>query len=299
MKKYFIVFLLTFFSLTSVFSAGTKENITTNSSFEFIDSYNRSVEIKTNPQRIISLGPNITEIISELSFEKLVGRTDYCDYPEKVSQVSSIGTIMNPNIEKIIELEPDLVIASVHAPKELLETLEKMNIPAIAIYDDNSLEGSYNLISKIGYIMNEEKKANDIINSNKALVEEVISKTKNLDKKSVYYVISFGEWGDFTAGGNTFIGKMINLVSATNIAEEVNGWNFSIEQLIEKDPQIIIVSKYFDSKNQFINTKPYADLTAVKENRVYEIDNNLLDRQGIRNAQGLLELAKIIHNEAF
>lgn len=299
MKKYLIVFLLTFFSLTSVFSAGTKENITPNNSFEFVDSYNRTIKIKTNPQRIISLGPNITEIISELNFDKLVGRTDYCDYPEKVSQISSIGTIMSPNIEKIIDLEPDLVIASAHAPKELLETLEKMNIPSVAIYEDNSLEGSYNLISKIGYIMNEENKANEIIAKNKALENEVISKTKDLAKKSVYYVISFGEWGDFTAGGNTFIGKMIDLVSATNIAEDVNGWNFSIEQLIEKDPQIIIVSKYFDSKNQFINTKPYSDLTAVKENRVYEIDNNLLDRQGIRNAQGLLELAKIIHNEAF
>ncbi|MCY1152092.1 MAG: ABC transporter substrate-binding protein, partial [Sphaerochaetaceae bacterium] len=115
----------------------------------------------------------------------------------------------------------------------------------------------------------------------------------------VYYALSFGEWGDFTAGGSTFIGKMINLAGAINIAEDVDGWNYSVEQLIEKDPQIIIVSKYYNSKDQFINTWPYSSLTAVKENRVYEIDNNLLDRQGIRNAQGLLELAKIIHPNEF
>jgi iron complex transport system substrate-binding protein len=298
MNKKIIILLLSFISLTSLFSEGTKE-IAISNTIEFTDSYNRTVQISKNPQRIVSLGPNITEIVSELDFDKLVGRTDYCDYPEKVSSVKSIGSITNANIEEIIELDPDLVIGSVHCPKDLLENLTKLGISAIAIYDDNSLDGSYNIISKIGYVMDEEEKANDIIKNNKALVEQIVDKTSTLDKKTVYYALSFGEWGDFTAGGSTFIGKMINLAGAINIAEDVDGWNYSVEQLIEKDPQIIIVSKYYNSKDQFINTWPYSSLTAVKENRVYEIDNNLLDRQGIRNAQGLLELAKIIHPDEF
>ncbi len=298
MNKKIIILLLSFISITSLFSEGTKE-IPSNNTIEFTDSYNRTVQISKNPQRIVSLGPNITEIISELDFNKLVGRTDYCDYPNKVSSIKSIGSITNANIEAIIELDPDLVIGSVHCPKDLLENLTKLGISAIAIYDDNSLDGSYNIISKIGYVMDEEEKANEIIENNKALVDQIVNKTATLDKKTVYYALSFGEWGDFTAGGNTFIGKMINLSGAINIAENVDGWNYSVEQLIEKDPQIIIVSKYYDSKNQFINTWPYSSLTAVKENRVYEIDNNLLDRQGIRNAQGLLELAKIIHPDEF
>ncbi len=298
MNKKIIILLLSFISITSLFSEGTKE-IPSNNTIEFTDSYNRTVQISKNPQRIVSLGPNITEIISELDFNKLVGRTDYCDYPNKVSSIKSIGSITNANIEAIIELDPDLVIGSVHCPKDLLENLTKLGISAIAIYDDNSLDGSYNIISKIGYVMDEEEKANEIIETNKALVDQIVNKTATLDKKTVYYALSFGEWGDFTAGGNTFIGKMINLSGAINIAEDVDGWNYSVEQLIEKDPQIIIVSKYYDSKNQFINTWPYSSLTAVKENRVYEIDNNLLDRQGIRNAQGLLELAKIIHPDEF
>jgi iron complex transport system substrate-binding protein len=298
MNKKIIILLLSLISLTSLFSEGTKE-IAKSNTIEFTDSYNRTVQISKNPQKIVSLGPNITEIVSELDFDKLVGRTDYCDYPEKVSSVKSIGSITNANIEEIIELEPDLVIGSVHCPKDLLENLTKLGISAIAIYDDNSLDGSYNIISKIGYVMNEEEKANDIIKNNKALVEQIVDKTSTLDKKTVYYALSFGEWGDFTAGGSTFIGKMINLAGAINIAEDVDGWNYSVEQLIEKDPQIIIVSKYYNSKDQFIKTWPYSSLTAVKENRVYEIDNNLLDRQGIRNAQGLLELAKIIHPNEF
>lgn len=299
MKKKCIILLLLFLSLSSLFSEGIKEENINSETYEFIDSYNRSVQVVKNPQRIISLGPNISEIISALDFDKLVGRTDYCDYPSQVLEITSIGSITNPNMEKIIELEPDLVIGSVHCPKDLLENLTKLGIPSVAIYDDNSLDGSFNIIMKIGKLMNKEDKANEIVEANKKQVAQVIDKTKDLKKKTVYYAVSFGEWGDFTSGGNTFIGKMIDLVGGINIAEDIQGWNYSSEQLIDKDPEIIIVSKYYDSKNQFITTKPYSSLTAVKENRVFEIDNNLLDRQGIRNAQGLVELAKIIHGNEF
>lgn len=297
-KKIVFLFLVSF-SLFPIYSEGTKEHQVINSNISIIDSYNREVEIPNNPQRIISLGPNITEIISTLNIEKLVGRTDFCDYPTQVLSIDSVGNITNPNIEKIIELNPDLVIGSAHCSKELLDTLTNLNIPAIAIYDDNDIEGSYFIISEIGKIMNEEKKANLIINKNKEKIDSIINITKNLNSKSVYYVVGFGSWGDFSCGGDTYIGKMLELISANNIAKNISGWAYSLEQLIEKDPQIIIVSKYYDSKEQFINTYPYSTLSAVKENNVFEIDNNLLDRQGIRNAQGLEELAKIIYHDEF
>ena len=299
MKKRILLFLIILLSISSVFSAGTKEDFNPSTSIEFIDSYNRHVEIPINPSRIISLGPNITEIISALDFDKLVGRTDYCDYPEKVSTIDSVGNITNPNIEKIIELKPDLVIGSAHCPNELLETLTNLGIPSIAIYNDNSFEGSFNIIRTIGELINKEDQAQQIINENRTLIDSIIKRTENLEPKSVYYALGFGEWGDFTAGGDTFIGEMFNLIGANNIANDVKGWNYSLEQLIDADPDIVIVSKYYDSKNQFTTTKPYSSLTAVKENNVYEIDNNLLDRQGVRNAQGLLELAKIIYPNEF
>ncbi|MGD1823084.1 MAG: ABC transporter substrate-binding protein [Pleomorphochaeta sp.] len=299
MKKFLSILLVLVISISLSFSAGTKENVEISNSISIIDSYNREVEIPYNPSRIISLGPNITEIISELNINKLIGRTDYCDYPTQVLSLDSIGNLTNPNLEKIIELNPDLVIGSVHCSLEVLENLENLNIPAIAIYDDNNIEGSYNIITRIGKIINEEAKANQIVKNNKELVASIVNRTKDLETKSVYYVVSFGSWGDFTCGGDTYIGKMFDLISADNIAKDIKGWNYSLEQLIEKDPDIIIVSKYYDTKNQFISTYPYSTLKAVKNNNVYEIDNNLLDRQGVRNAQGLLELAKIIYADEF
>ncbi len=299
MKKFLTVLLILIVSLSTVFSAGTKENVEINATIEFIDSYNREVTIPYNPSRIISLGPNITEIISSLNINKLVGRTDYCDFPNEVLSLDSIGSVLNPSIEKIIELEADLVIGSAHCPIELLDNLEKLGIPAIAIYDDNNIEGSYKIVEKIGHIIKEDAKAKAINDKNKELIQSIINKTQNLNSKSVYYVVGFGSWGDFTCGGDTYIGEMLDLINADNIAKDVKGWAYSIEQLIDKDPEIIIVSKYYDSKNQFTNTFPYSKLSAVKANKVYEIDNNLLDRQGVRNSQGLLELAKIIYAENF
>lgn len=299
MKKITIILLTLIVLLSTLPAAGTKENIEINPTIDFIDSYNREVTIPYNPSRIISLGPNITEIVGTLNINKLVGRTDYCDFPSQVLELDSIGSLLSPSIEKIIELEPDLVIGSAHCPQDLLENLENLGIPAIAIYDDNNLEGSYNIVEKIGHLIKEDAKAKQINKKNKALVESILNKTDNLNTKSVYYVVGFGSWGDFTSGGDTYIGKMFDLLNADNIAKDVNGWAYSIEQLIEKDPEIIIVSKYYDSKNQFMNSFPYSNLTAVKKNQVYEIDNNLLDRQGIRNADGLLELAKIIYAEDF
>jgi len=299
MKKITSILLIFIVSLSALSSAGTKENLEINATIDFVDSYNREVTIPYNPSRIISLGPNITEIISSLNINKLVGRTDYCDFPNEVQNLESIGTVLSPSIEKIIELEPDLVIGSAHCPIELLNNLEKLDIAAIAIYDDNNIEGSYNIIEKIGNIIKEDAKAKAINDKNKALIQSIVNKTQNLESKSVYYVVGFGSWGDFTCGGDTYIGKMLDLINANNIAKDVKGWAYSVEQLIESDPDIIIVSKYFDSKKQFTNTFPYSTLSAVKSNKVYEIDNNLLDRQGIRNSQGLLELAKIIYAENF
>ncbi len=112
-------------------------------------------------------------------------------------------------------------------------------------------------------------------------------------------MVGFGEFGDFTAGGGTFISEMIKRANGNNIADDVEGWSYSLEKVVEHDPEIVILSKYFDAKSGFIAANGYKDLTAVQKDNVFEIDNNLIDRQGPRLAQGFEALAKIIHPDAF
>jgi iron complex transport system substrate-binding protein len=264
------------------------------------DSYDREVTIEKEPKRVISIAPNITETVYALEKKDvLVGRTDYCDYPAEVSAVQSIGTLKAPNLEKITELKPDLVIASTHFSKDTLKKLEELNIPTVVLYGSESFEGVYETIEKVGQVLNANMKASSIITAMKQKVSSVEEKVKGKNTPSVYYVVGYGESGDFTATGDTFIGNMIKMAGGKNVAEDAVNWKYSLEKLVEKDPQLIIVSKYYDTKAGFMSAKGYKELSAVKGNKVLEIDNNLLDRQGPRLADGLEALAKLIQPDAF
>lgn len=265
-----------------------------------VDSYEREVVIEEEPQTVVSVAPNITEAIYAIGAgDKLIGRTDYCDYPAEVSDVESVGSLTDPSIEKIVELDPDIVVASTHFQKEVLEKLEEAGIKVVVLYGEESFEGVYETIDKLGKVMNREANAQEVVDGMKAKVEDVKSKVEGLEKPSVYYVVGYGESGDFTATKETFIAQMIEMAGGTNAADDAEGWKYSLEKLVEKDPDVLVCSKYFDSKAGIESANGYSDLRAVKEGKLYEIDNNKLDRQGPRLADGLEELAELLHPEAF
>ncbi|WP_244833532.1 ABC transporter substrate-binding protein [Clostridium sp. BJN0001] len=262
------------------------------------DSYGEDVTLKEEPKKVISLAPNITELIYNLDAQKkLYGRTDYCDYPEEALDVESVGTMRTPDIEKIISLEPDIVIASTHFSEENAKKLKDNGINVMCLYQENDFDGVYSMIEKLGKVLNKNEKATETVNNMKKTISEVSEKVKNLKKPSVYYVVSYGDSGDYSAPENTFVGQIINLAGGKNIVPENDSWSYSRELLIENDPDIIVVRK--GEKDKFMSTKGYEDLTAVKEGKVYEIDNNIIDRQGYRNAEGVYEMAKIFHEDAF
>lgn len=260
------------------------------------DSYGKEITLEQEPMKIISVGPNITEIIYALGAEKkLIGRTDYCDYPEQVLEIESIGTLYTPDIEKIVSLEPDLVISSTHFDGEDAEKLESLGIPVMGLYEEYELTGVYSMIDILGTALNKKAEAVTVVEDMKKTIDEVVASVKGLETPTVYYVVGWGEYGDFTAGENTFIGNMITLAGGDNIAKEVVDWKYNLESLVEADPDIIVVGN--GEKETFCTTQGYTELTAVVEGRVYEIDRNLFDRQGYRNAEGLKVLANIFHPE--
>lgn len=269
-----------------------------NSYLTFIDSRNRVVVLNKEPLRIVSLAPSITETIFALDAGyKLIGRTEYCDFPEEALSIPTIGTLYEPNIEKIVELNPDLILASTHFKKEVLVKLEELSMKVIVIDENDKIDGIYNNITKIGQILNKNDRAVVVNNSIKKRIINIENKVKNLDRPSVYYVISYGEYGDYTAGGDTFISELIEVAGGNNIAKESKGWSYSLEKIIEKNPDMLICSKYFNIKEGLVNSTGYKDLPSVISGNVFTIDNNLLDRQGPRIADALEELVKIIHKE--
>ncbi|MEG2018592.1 MAG: ABC transporter substrate-binding protein, partial [Clostridium sp.] len=264
------------------------------------DSKGNEVVIDKEPQRIISVAPNVTELIYALGKgDKLVGRTDYCDYPQEASTVESIGSLTDPNVEKIIELKPDVVIASTHFKDDVAKKLGDLGIKVVVLYSADDFDGTFSLIDTLGQIVNAEDKAKDVVTAMKNKVEDVKEKVEGKETPKVYYVVGFGKDGDYTATGDTFIGQMIEMAGGDNIAKEATGWKYSLEEIIENDPEYIIVSKNYGMKDLLTSTAGYKELSAVKNGKVIEIDDNLLNRQGPRLADGVETLAKILHPDLF
>ena len=280
------------------FSNSKETNVETQYPMTVEDSFGNVVTIESEPQRVISVGPSITENIFAIGAgDKLVGRTDYCDFPEEALLVDSIGALDVPDVEMIVSLEPDLVIASSIFTEESYTKLTELGITVLVLHNEYDVSGVYETIETLGKILNVSEKATEVSEA----METSITKTQEMiagrDAPSVYYVVWYDEFGDYTAGGDTFVGTLLTMAGGANIAQDVSGWTYSLESLIEADPYIIILP--IGMKDGFVTAENYQDLSAVINNRVYEIDNNLLERQGYRNAEGIRTLAEICYPDAF
>ena len=255
----------------------------------YVDIEGRAVEISKKPKKIISLSPAITEniIVLDGGVHNLIGRTSYCDYPSSASDVPILVEDMYaPNREIIIEAEPDLVIASgMIAPAEI-DYFTQLGIPVVRIYASDDLEECLQTILDLGLILDQNEKALDIVENIKKDVAEIEQKVSD-KKPRVYYCIDAGEYGDFTATGDTFISELINMVGGENIAQDATNYMYSLEKLIEENPEIIIIAEKSNLKETLENTEGYKDLDAVKNGKIISIDTDPIDRAGVRLGEGL------------
>ncbi|HEY8500998.1 MAG TPA: ABC transporter substrate-binding protein [Clostridia bacterium] len=261
---------------------------------EIMDSKGRIIKLDNEPERIVSVGPDITEIIFALGKGgKLVGRSAFCDYPSEALDITVVGDFYEWNLETIVSLEPDLIFVSAMNTEENEKKLMDLGINTLFINQTESFEGVYETIGLIGKVLNAEAESAELIYHMMKDVEKAMEAIKGLDRPSVYYIVGYGEYGDYTATGETFIAKMLDMAGGANIAADITGWIYSLEKLMEKDPDIIIGPD--EAVKYFQETSGYKELTAVKEGRIYAIDPDLLDIQGPRISDGLLELVKILH----
>ncbi len=268
---------------------------------DIVDSYDRAISLTEVPLRVISVAPSITEFVYALGAgDRLIGRTDFCNYPEAVSSVESIGSLREPNLERIVELNPDVVLVSTHFTRDNLNTLEDLGITVVSLYNEASFDGVYGLAQTLGEILDTEETAAVLVTEMQDTVARVTERIATVDERpKVYYVVGFGQYGDFTAGGDTFIGEMIEMAGGNNIASELEGWSYSFEKIVENDPEIIICSEFYDTPASLQTAEGYRELNAIRNGNLRPLNNNLIDRQGPRLADGLLALASAIHPDLF
>ena len=290
--------LLGIFLITNLLSCNkAKDDFTITDSNVYVS---KDVKIKQDNHRIVSVSPQVTEILCDLGcMDRLIARTDFCLYPKSVAKVRSIGGITDANVEMIISLQPDIVITSSIFPKKLVTVLEDASLPVVSFKEGSKIEDMYKVMTILGDLTNRQSQADSLINICKKRLAKVTSKcdsiikTEQSKRPKVYYVVGFGVGGDFSAGENTYIDEIFTLAGGDNIAKSAKNWSFNKEELFKNQPDYIFVRKA--DMEKFKNTSPYSELKAVKANKVFGIDD--LDLQTPRSIDAIEYIFKTIYKQ--
>jgi cobalamin transport system substrate-binding protein len=276
----------------------------TESSSPIVDDLGRPVVAEGEVDRIVSLGPSITEILFALDLgDKVVGVTDWCDFPDGAKSVAKVGsTFPGFDIETIFSLEPDLVLS---VAGSVVEELRARGLQVVVL-QPRDMEGVYRDLELVGTVTGSEKRASELIADLKNRVAAVVAKTSLVtDRPKVFYEVdaSMNENKPWTTGYGTFQDDLINMAGGTNIAAGRSGWyEISIDEILDADPAIIILEDYqYGATPESVAARSaWKTLTAVKEERLYAIeDSDLTCRYGPRLVDGLEALAGMIHPELF
>lgn len=255
------------------------------------DSYNRDVVLPDKPQRIISVSPGITEILYLLQADSLVvGISDFCNYPPQTVEKERVGGMQNLKIERLLQLQPDLVLVGSIITRDFTQKVESAGIPIVVLNEENGMEGVKNSIRFIAKILEKDSLAEQIVNNYENRLKLIKEKSLS-QEKSVYYVVGFGAGGDFSAHGNSYIHEIITLAGGKNICSKFKNWSVNREYLFQQDPDFIFIRN--EDLETFCKTYPYNLLTAVKENRVFPIESGWIDVVSPRN----LEAINYIHQK--
>lgn len=264
---------------------------------EITDDLGRKVHLPEKIDRAVSLAPNLTEIVFAVDAgDRLVGDTTFCNYPPAAEKVQKIGDTMNPNLESILALKPQVVFVSTASHVEsFTRQLEAQNI-AVFVTNPKDVESVYRSIYQIGEIMGKNEKAAEVVSGLKERVRHVEAKLESAKDVKVFVQISKEPL--FTVGHGSFLNDLINRaggISATANIEQAYP-KFSKESALALDPEAVILS---DSPDNLEPNEAFKNSPAMKKGQVFKVNADILSRPGPRMVDALEQIAKSLHPESF
>lgn len=266
------------------------------------DMKDREITLDAPATRIVALTAADCEILYALGAgDTLVGRGEYCEYPEQVKEVPSVQSGLTTNIEQIVALKPQVVLMGTMAQtKEQVSALEAAGIKVVASEAAN-IAGVYTAIELIGAVTGKTAEANTLVESMKASFEEITKKAAGDGTKTVYYEVSPLQYGLWTAGSGTFMDELATMVGLKNAFADVQGWGeISQEQVIERDPDYIVtISMYFGEGptpvEEIKSREGWQDLKAVKNGTILNADSNEISLPGPRLVDAAQTLFQFVY----
>jgi iron complex transport system substrate-binding protein len=259
------------------------------------DDRGKLIVLKKTPNRIVSLAPAATEMLFAIGVgDKVVGVTTYCDYPPATKNIPKVGGFINPSLESIVKLKPDLIVAMRGNPLSLLERLEKMGYPVFAL-NPKSISDVLIGMKKLGELTG-SKEANRVVRDLKARLERIRKRVEGIPyERRPKVVIELWDNPLIVFGKGSIGDEVIERAGGKNIITGKIAYpQISLETLIEKQPDVIILSHMTKVQNPLKEVKKRANwdkLKAVREGRVYAIDADIIDRPGPR----LIQAVEILH----
>jgi iron complex transport system substrate-binding protein len=269
------------------------------------DMLGREVTLPAPPSRIVSLVPSVTEIVFALGGDaRLVGRTDYCDFPAAARSKPTVGGMVNPSLETLVALKPDLVVATDEGNRE--ETflqLRRLGIPTYLVHADRIAE-MLDLIARVGALTGREAAVPALSADIQRKIDAVRRAVAPYPRPRVLYVL----WPEplIVPGRASMLTELIELAGGESItAREGEAYpRFSLEAAVARAPEVIILADHSSGASTAGHASPerwqrLTSVPAVKAGRVRSVDLSVLHRYGPRVPEGLETLARIIHPEAF
>ncbi|KON33493.1 hypothetical protein AC477_01520 [miscellaneous Crenarchaeota group-1 archaeon SG8-32-1] len=288
-----------------------QEQISEYQEITLVDGVGNVVTFNEPPERIVSLAPSNTEILFLLGAgDKVVGVTDYCDYPYnftawvEAGNMSSIGSYYGPSIEPIVALEPDLILASTGS-LDAAASLTKLGYNVL-VTEGQYIDEILSDIIMVGRATYQNTEASDIVSEMRTRIDTVVNQVATATTLKVYHEV----WYDpiMSIGPTTFIDEIIGLAGGENIFHDATtSWpTVSLEAIVERNPDVMFFPDMYMSTVNFYETieavkeRPgWASITAVKNDAIYEINADIISRTGPRLVDALEAIAKMVHPEIF
>lgn len=277
-------------------------------SITLTDALGNELTLEAPAQRIISLAPSNTEILFAVgAAPQVIAREDFSNYPEEAASLPSVGGNMgNYNLEEVVRLNPDLILASPLTAAEQIASLKEVAPNVYVLPNPQSMEELFQNLITVGKLTGRDAEANALVNDLRPRVQAVEEKVATATKRpKVFYELDATDPAKpWTAGPGTFIDLLISMAGGENIGAALTGdyAQISQEELIVQNPDVILLgdSLYGGITPEMVAARPGWDvIQAVENGRVLIFNDDLVSRPGPRMVDGLEELAKAIHPDLF
>lgn len=266
------------------------------------DASGQNVTIKHQPQRIVSLVPSNTEIAFALGLDqRIVGVSSLDNYPAEAMKKEKVGD-MKIDVEKVVSLKPDLVLANPMNGQDTIGQLRKLGLTVLVV-DGQSLKGVEDSILLVGKVTGATDKARQVVAGMEKEKNEVTKKVASIPTNKRVKVWIELDPTLYTAGSGTFMDELIRLAGGINVAAGQKGWpQVSAEQVVKWNPDVIIVT--YDTggnkvASQIASRSGWAGINAVKQKRIVTVNPDLVNRPGPRVTQGLKQIAQALYPQVF